>query len=151
MLKFNTILHPTDFSEHAAYALKFAQSLAKDHGAKVILLSVAQTIVAYGSELGPVVMETDAYFEACRKQLEEVAATVTAVEFESRLEKGSPGPEILRVAEELNVDLIVMGTHGRSGLRRLLVGSVTEEIIRNAKCPVVTVKSQMTLRDDAAP
>jgi nucleotide-binding universal stress UspA family protein len=60
---------------------------------------------------------------------------------ERRLEEGDPIGEILRAAAEVPCDLIVMGTHGRTGLARLLMGSVAEEVVRKAPCPVVTVKT----------
>jgi nucleotide-binding universal stress UspA family protein len=66
---------------------------------------------------------------------------VPGVEAERRLEEGDPVEAILRVAEEIGADLIVMGTHGRTGLSRLFMGSVAEQVLRRAPCPVLTLKS----------
>jgi nucleotide-binding universal stress UspA family protein len=73
--------------------------------------------------------------------LSEVLPTDPAVGFEHRLLIGSPATGIVHLAEKENVDMIVMPTHGRTGVLRLLMGSVAEEVVRKAKCPVLTVKA----------
>ena len=78
--------------------------------------------------------------EKILRTLKEVIPTDTRVSFEHRLIAGVPGPAIVELAQQENVDLIVMATHGRTGLTRTLMGSVAEEVVRKAKCPVLTIK-----------
>jgi nucleotide-binding universal stress UspA family protein len=82
--------------------------------------------------------------------LSEVVPTDTTVSYEHRLIVGSPATAIVFLAEKENVDMIVMPTHGRTGLSRLLMGSVAEEVVRKAKCPVLTVKSAAKRPEKAA-
>jgi nucleotide-binding universal stress UspA family protein len=77
------------------------------------------------------------------EQLQRIQPTQAGIAVEHRLEYGDPAAVIVKVAEEIGADLIVMGTHGRTGLRRLLVGSVGEWVVRKAPCPVVTVRTTM--------
>ncbi len=134
-----TILHPTDFSPQAEHAFRLACSLARDHGARVIVLHVAvPPVVGYGEGWTP---PPEGDWQAMQKQLGEIQPAKNDVPVEHRLIEGNPISEILRLARESNCDLIVMGTHGRTGLGRLLMGSVAEEIVRKAACPVLTVKT----------
>jgi universal stress protein A len=132
-----TILFPTDFSETTDAGLKYATSFARDTGARLVIVHV-HAPVAYGGELGYVVPDTDE--TALRKQLEAVVPADPAIEHEHRLLHGDPASEIVRLAEEEHADLIVMGTHGRTGLMRLLMGSVAEAVVRRAPCPVLTIR-----------
>ena len=79
--------------------------------------------------------------EELQRMLSEVVPTDTAVGYEHRLMMGTPAGAIVHLAEKEGVDMIVMPTHGRTGLMRLLMGSVAEEVVRKAKCPVLTVKT----------
>lgn len=140
MLPVRTILHPTDFSEQAQHAFAAAHALARDHGSRLVVLYVrAPAVVGYG-ELGPVV--PDPMWEPA-----DVKATLAAlrlpdpgVEVEYRVAEGDTAAEIVRLARVLAADLIVMGTHGRTGLGRLLLGSVAEAVLRRAPCPVLTLR-----------
>lgn len=138
MLEIKTILHPTDFSPHSEYAYKLAASLARDLNAKLILLHVGEPGIDYGEII------TELAWEDHRKRAEEAMRKMMSptppVSIEKRIEQGSPGEKIVRVAEETSTDLIVMGTHGRTGLGRLLLGSVAEQVMRKAPCPVMTVR-----------
>lgn len=141
MIPIHTILHPTDFSEQSGHALHLACALARDHGAHLVILHVGlPQRPVYGEWLLPPPSVDDAYYEA-QSQLDDLRIPDGCVEVERRLEIGAPAAEILRVATEIPVDLIVMGTHGRTGLSRLLMGSVAEKVMRRATCPVLTVKS----------
>ncbi|MCI0681882.1 MAG: universal stress protein [Gemmataceae bacterium] len=131
MLTNKTILLATDFSKDAAYALQLAGSLARDEGARLIVLHAMPV---------PLVQEKTGYREEAAAALHRVEAPAPNILFERRLEEGDPVNEILRVARETKCGLIVMGTHGRTGLRRLLMGSVAEQIVRHAPCLVLTVK-----------
>jgi len=139
MTPIKTILHPTDFSERSAYAYQLACALARDYGARLILLHVAALpTVAYGDGIAPV--EPEGYWEELRKKLYRLAPGPKIVT-EHRFEEGHAATVILEVAKEDQADLIVMGTHGRRGLQRLLMGSIAEEVMRRAACPVLTVRA----------
>ena len=140
MLPIRTILHPTDFSEYSGYAFRLACALARDYGARLVVLHVAAPpVVVYGEGVLPPAPED--YQERLRGQLQQVVSPDPKVPVEHRLVEGDAVTEILRLAEETKCDLIVMGTHGRTGLGRLLMGSVAEQVVRKAPCPVLTVKT----------
>jgi nucleotide-binding universal stress UspA family protein len=144
MLPIKTILCPTDFSERSDFAFKMASSLARDHGARLIVLHVVpppQTVTYEGIPVLPP-MPVD-YKAQLEERLHQYLPANTRVRTEVRLEEGFAATEIVRVAEETDADLIVMGTHGRTGLGRLLLGSIAEEVLRRATCPVLTVKGPM--------
>ena len=138
MLPIRTIVHPTDFSERSRYALNLACALARDHGSRLVVVHVAAFPVAvYGEAV--LIPEPEDYQEPLKRQLEQLPVP-DSLPVERRFEEGDPATEILRVAQETSADLIVMGTHGRTGLERLLMGSVAEEVLRKATCPVLTIK-----------
>lgn len=139
MLNFQTILVPTDFSETAELALQAALSLGRDHHAKLVLVA-APPPPPPTSEVYVPLHGDDGTTEAMKRQLAELARSITALPVETRMMIGSPGPAIVAAAEECQADLIVMGTHGRTGLSRLLMGSVAEYVLRHAPCPVLTIK-----------
>lgn len=132
MLSVQTILHPTDFSKRSGYAFQLACSLARDQGARLIILHIMPV---------PLVQEKQLYREEMAGELSQLSAPDTQVRMEHRLEEGDAATQILRVAQETGCDLIVMGTHGRTGLGRLVMGSVAEEVLRLASCPVLTVRA----------
>lgn len=133
------ILFPTDFSTLSDAALKYATTLAKDMGAKLVIVHIEEPPAAYGAgEMYYGIPDPDT--AALRKMLEAVKPTDASVPYEHRLVTGEPGMEIVELAQEENADLIVMGTHGRTGLGRLLMGSVAESVVRRAPCPVFTFK-----------
>jgi nucleotide-binding universal stress UspA family protein len=143
------VLHPTDFSRLAGYASHLARALARDYGARLTVLHVAVPPAARVYEVMP--SESDRAAE-WRAEMEELAAKLRQlvgagsgdVPIEHRLEEaGSPAAGILRVAKEIKPDLIVMGTHGRTWLRQTLLGSVAEQVLRDAPCPVVIVKAAL--------
>ena len=139
MLPIHTILHPTDFSDHSEYAHGVAGTLARDYGARLTVLHVAPTLMVYGQ--GVIPPDPELLSREAEEQLKRLKVPNDDVQIKRRLEKGDPATEITRVAEEIGADLIVMGTHGRTGLTRLLMGSVAEQVVRKATCPVLTVKT----------
>jgi nucleotide-binding universal stress UspA family protein len=141
MFPLRVILHPTDFSERSRSAFQLACTLARDHGARVLVLHVGMPpIVAYGFE-GVLPSDTEAYALEADMQLRKLQSDDPRVVVEHRLVlQRDPVPEILRTAEESQCELIVMGTHGRTGFWRALMGSVAEQVVRKAPCPVLTVK-----------
>jgi nucleotide-binding universal stress UspA family protein len=140
MLALRTILHPTDFSDRAQAAFELARSLAKDYDARLILLHVAMPpVVVYPAGI---VNQPATPIEAeLNERLDQLRARAPGVNVSCRLEEGDPVTEILAVAKEARCDLIVLGTHGWTGLSRLLMGSVAEQVLRKAPCPVITVKT----------
>ncbi len=143
MIGIRTILHPTDFSESSEYAYRLARALARDQVARLIVLHVGpQPLTAMGGTAAvPPLPE-----EYGRAELEAALRKFEAPELEDRFEHrlvfGDAVAEILRAAESSWSDLIVMGTHGRTGLGRLLLGSTAEQVLRRASCPVLTVRGR---------
>jgi nucleotide-binding universal stress UspA family protein len=140
MLPIHSILYPTDFSPQAGHAFQVACALARDYGARLVLLHVKPPEVVYGEGF---VLPPDS--EAVRRELLEQLGSLQladpSVSVWRILEEGNPAAEILHTAAEVGCDLIVMGTHGRTGLGRLLMGSVAEAVLRKAPCPVLTIRS----------
>ena len=135
------ILFPTDFSTTGQHALEMATDLAKSRGAKLLIVHVEEPPMAYGGgELYYGIEEPDR--EQLKRMLSEVVPTDPAVPCEHRLMVGSPATAVVHLAEQEGVEMIVMPTHGRTGLLRVLMGSVAEEVVRKAKCPVLTVKAE---------
>lgn len=140
MLAIRTILHPTDFSEQSDYAFRLACSLARDYGARLVVLHVAELPVAGGID-GMLILPPALDLEPLREKLRQLRPTDPKVRVEHLLVEGATANEILRLGQEMECDLIVLGTHGRTGLGRLLMGSVAERVVRKARCPVLTVKT----------
>jgi universal stress protein A len=137
-MNWKKILVPTDFSHLSDQAVGIAVALAKESSGTVILLHVEEAPVAYGAgEMYYGIAEPDT--DALRKMLQEIRLP-EGVAVERHLTAGEPAGAIVRFAEENGVDLVVMSTHGRTGLVRLLMGSVAEEVVRRAKCLVLTLK-----------
>ena len=141
-----TILVPVDFSETSEHALACAQSFAQTFGATLHVLHVipdphsqAWSIEATGMNLGSL-MET---WEAdAKERLDRLALGDLPSERATRV--GQPYREVIRYADTHNVDLIVMGTHGRGAIEHMLLGSVAEKVVRTAPCPVLTVRQGTT-------
>jgi nucleotide-binding universal stress UspA family protein len=137
------ILVPMDFGEVAEAALDHAVAWARASGAKIALLHVCE-LPYVGIPDGPLVPAADV-IEPMLQDAERLLATMSAkhrdqgVEISSLVEQGVPRDAIAKVARRLGADLIVMGTHGRRGIPRALLGSVAESIVRCAPCPVLTI------------
>jgi nucleotide-binding universal stress UspA family protein len=138
-----TILHPTDFSAPSAKAFQVAVDLARAYAARLLVLHVAETLGPDNVTFGEAVSQPQpaGYRIRLLEELSRVAPPEDAgVPVEHLLAEGDPATEIERVAQERQCDLIVMGTHGRKGLRRLLMGSIAEQVVRYATCPVLTIR-----------
>ena len=142
MLSIRTVLHPTDYSELSHPAFDLACSLARDFRADLIICHVAPPPIVAAGE-GVVTDFPTGESEQMVARLEQVTPGDPQVRVTHKLLRGDPAAEIIRLAGEVNADLIVIGTHGRSGLGRLLMGSVAEAVTREAPCPVVTVKAPL--------
>lgn len=157
MIVLKKIVYPTDFSEAADVAFDAAQRLARDSQSLLLIVHVVDPAATQPPGMTPAHVPTrgaplsEEYRRAldeAHADLEKVVPVDPSIRFEHRLAEGAPGEQIGRLAEEEQADLIVMGTHGRSGLRRLLMGSVAETVLRRANCPVLTLRqSASTFRE----
>src|SRR5262245_29686943 len=138
MYTIRRILHPTDFSPAAIAALRVACVMAERYDAELTLLHVWDPEFATGDERQPYVPANS--LEEALAWLDSIAIPAPAVRSYRHLVVGNPVNEIVMEAKEGASDLIVMGTHGRTGLNRLLMGSVAEGVLRKAPCPVMTVR-----------
>jgi universal stress protein A len=135
MFQPRVILHPTDFSDRSAHALGIAADLARQHGAKLLILHVAETLGPENVTYGEVAtqLEPAGYRQRVLDDLRKSVPAPPGVSVEYLVAEGDPAEEIDRVARERGCYLIVLGTHGRTG-------SVAERVVRLAACPVLTVK-----------
>lgn len=148
-MNWRTILVPHDFSSSANHAAAIARDEAKAHGSKLLLLHViqlptqmeAETVIMPMPDAAPIKLRDYAVNQG-EAHLTDLVQRLAkdGVEATSFLRLGNAVDEILTFANENAVDLIVMGTHGRSGIEHLLVGSVTERVVRASKCPVLTIR-----------
>ncbi len=142
-MELRKILIPFDFSDHSRHALRWGVSLAKKYGAKMLLLhvipEVLEEVSARESASEQLVIDLTAEIES---QLQDISHQEMREggSMQAKVVDGKPAEAILRVAHEEAVDLIIMGTHGRTGLPHLLLGSTAEAVVRGAPCPVFTVK-----------
>ena len=139
MTSFKNILCPIDLSENSLMAISIAASIAKDHGATLHFLYVEPPLLPeeplIGHSVDRAVLEDD------RAVFEEIRPPEPSIPFTSHVRSGEEGPEIVSFSSEKDIDLIVMCTHGRSGILRFLMGSVAEYVVRNVDCPVITFKN----------
>jgi universal stress protein A len=143
------ILAPTDFSDFSKQVLKEALALAQTFDAKLLLLHVVEPPPYSVEGLGPSSLEVNLLDDLERLANNELAAVLpeaqsTGVEVGRHVVVGTPYRKIVEVAEAERVDLIVMSTHGRTGLSHLVMGSVAERIVRTAPCPVLTMRPTAT-------
>ena len=146
-LQVRRILLPTDFSGCANYALPYAAAIARATGASIICIHVIEPIVpAVGytglTEPVPLADISEQLEDSAEKELPRLAgaAELAGLEIEEVIVHGDAAAEIVRVANERQVDLIVISSHGRAGLGRLFFGSTAEAVVRHALCPVLVVK-----------
>jgi universal stress protein A len=144
MMNLGKILVPTDFSGYSDQALLWGVSLAERYGAQMLLLHVipqaVEGVSMHGSEGEQRIMDLEAKVE---EQLHEIALEDVGerLPVDVKIAIGKPAEEILRLAREVGVDLIVMGTHGHRELHQLLLGSTAETVFHNAPCPVFMVRA----------
>lgn len=153
-MNFRRILVATDFAESAERALACAVQLARRHGAELILLHVYMDLPAYpeitAGQVEAIYEEQRAWIEAALERRAR-AARGEGLLARAVMRTGPAASTIAETAKDENADLLVVGTHGRSGLDRLILGSVAERVVRLATCPVLVVKSaDAAARADAA-
>jgi nucleotide-binding universal stress UspA family protein len=141
VINIRKILYATDFSPYSNQAYFHAIALAEGHGASLAVVHVLSPVVISRS-VSPVVSFNPEEREYWRGQLEQIRPVNANIAVQHVLLEGDPGEEIINYATEASLDLIVMGTHGRTGLERLLMGSVAEKVLRGAPCSVLVVKMQ---------
>ncbi len=142
-MNIQSILFPTDFSHYNDSALEYASTLAAEAGATLHIVHVhdVRDLSAAMGEASYLYASTwQEELEAARQRLESITPSVPGVRCERHCLTGTPDEEIVNLAAEKNIDLIVMASHGRTGLSRLLMGSVAEGVMRKASCPVLIVK-----------
>ena len=139
------ILVPVDFSTHSAEALRMAADLARRYEASLELLHVFQTltyalpegyVLPSSEEIAKIMDQFQLQLDAAKRSALDLGAPAV----DTALLQGGVATEIVRFAKDRACDLIVMGTHGRTGVKHLLIGSVAEYIVRVAPCPVLTVR-----------
>jgi nucleotide-binding universal stress UspA family protein len=146
MIKLKKILYPTDFSEASLEALRYAVSFARNCQAKLILMNVVdEKIFSEGLSLArvsaPEALGQEMAAEAGRRLKRLIPAEEQkGLDSETVILNGTPFLEIIRYAKDNHVDMIVIGTNGRSGLSHLMFGSTAEKVVRGAHCPVLSVK-----------
>jgi nucleotide-binding universal stress UspA family protein len=146
MIDLRRILVPTDFSKYSDAALTYAGAFAQKFGADIYLLHVVQDLTLFYPEAvlaAPAAVPTvDQFRQAARTALDRTLAGLRLpdVVVHPVVVEGTPYDAVVRFAGEKEIDLIVMGTHGRSGLAHLFMGSVAEKVVRKAPCPVLTVR-----------
>ena len=131
------ILVPTDFSTHSEVALWYAETLALDSGAQLLIVHVHDEHIG-GDGFRPFLLDPEGIRQS--RRLAACKPSNPAVSYAHRMAYGDAVEEIVHIADETHTDLIVMGTHGRSGLARFVTGSVAEGVLRKASCPVLTMK-----------
>ncbi len=146
MQPIESILAATDFSPGAALAVEQAASLAHTLGAKLTLLHVYQIPNYFFPDGSAYIAPPEVLTELTASVADQLAAaaaqarSITGGEVAVRSLEGAAADQIVRAAREGGFDLIVIGTHGRSGIKRLVLGSVAEQVVRHAECPVFTVR-----------
>ena len=146
MIDLHRILVPIDFSKHSQNALNYAVAFAEKFGAEIYLLNVVQDLALFIPDavtaVPPISPPVEQLTAAARSALNDAILKMPLqnIPHQAEVREGTPFYEIIQFAKEKSIDLIVMGTHGHSGLVHVLLGSVTEKVVRKAPCPVLTVR-----------
>jgi len=144
-MKVERILFPTDFSEGSMHALHYAVDLTRHYNAKLYILHVIYDIARATESHIPHISADEIYDEMKRWAMKEFETCCIEEirglpEVEKVVIKGIPHEEIVRFAADKKIDMIVMGTYGRTGLQKLIFGDTAEKVVKKAPCPVMTVK-----------
>ncbi|MEI6640311.1 MAG: universal stress protein [Chlorobium sp.] len=144
MFKIHTILCPVDFSDASSKAVQYAKEFATSMGSVVHLLNVVEPRpMAVDITLNYVPLEEDLE-HAAEEDLQIIVQEfqLAGLKVESSIEIGNPSDVILDKSQDLDVNLLIMGSHSKKGLSRLIMGSVAETVVRKANCPVLIVKAE---------
>ncbi len=146
MYKFSNILLPTDFSDNFEIALNYGKEMAKSIGSTLHLLHTVETIIVPSEVVfaphAKIVDIENQIKEYAENKLKEISDELESEGFnvKSSITEGKPDEEIVKYAEENNIDLICIAAHGKSGIEHFLLGSTTEKVLRTAPCPVIAAK-----------
>ena len=149
MVTFTKLLAATDFSDDANYALQYAEELARRFSAEILVMHVDQPLtpvmvseLSPGLDVGVMNRIAEEQRMLALRELDQITARLRDAGLKSRgvLKVGAPFLEIINAAHADGADLIVLGTHGRTGLAHVLMGSVAERVVRKAHCPVLTIR-----------
>lgn len=146
MILLRRILVPVDFSKFSDNALRYGAAFAEKFGAELYLFHAVQDLALFMPDavavVPPVLPPVEEFMAAAQATFDRTVAELKlpALTIHKVVREGAPFYEIVRFAKEADIDLIVMGTHGRSGLVHVLLGSVSERVVRKAPCPVLTVR-----------
>ncbi len=140
----NNILAPIDFSDYSKNALKYAVEFAKEFDAKLYLIYVVEPMI-YPADfsMGQIAIpSTDIDLNTrAEEELKNLAKTINSdLKVETMIRTGKPFVEIIETAKEKDIDLIIIATHGHTGVEHLLFGSTAEKVVRKAPCPVLTLR-----------
>ena len=141
----NKVLVPIDFSDYSKSALKYAVNFAKSFNAEIILIYVVEPVI-YPPDfsMGQIAMPSinTEWDDRAKDELQKLAKSeiIGAVKVKTIIKTGKPFVEIIETAKEENVDLIIIATHGHSGVEHILFGSTAEKVVRKAPCPVLTLR-----------
>lgn len=143
-MEIKNILYPTDLSEGSANAIPYVVDLTKHYGARLYVIHVIYDIARATGWHVPHMNLNELYADietGVKKELERCCVEEMRgyKDIEYGIVKGLPHEEILKFADENNIDMIIIGTHSRKGLDRIIFGSTAEKVVRNARCPVLTV------------
>ena len=141
MIKLERVLVPSDFSERAEPALKYAVDLANRFDAEIVgchVIELPMVIIPLHEEEPVDVVASNA-----REKLESLLRAAGAKKFRVLIEQGNPTRQLVRIAANEDIDLVVVSTHGRSGLSHMLMGSTAENLVRLTPCPVLVVRDEM--------
>ena len=143
MLPFKRILYPTDFSEASYEALKAANELALHFSAELCLVHVVSPVVQASPDFAASVSSLQEVETSAEHSLQKVVRQMVSKELHARqiVKLGGAADEIIRISEERKADLIVIATHGQTGWRHMVFGSVAEKVVRLAPCPVLTIRA----------
>lgn len=141
-MNWKRILCPVDLSQPSTQSIAIASSLARENNGELIFLYV--TMPELPPSAGLAIAEVDQAIELEREALRKIRPSTAGTIHRHELIRGLPANSIVQYAKLHNIDLIVMPTHGRQGIGRLLLGSVAEQVLRTAPCPVLTIKSVNT-------
>lgn len=145
MIKLKKILYPTDFSDPSLEALRYAISFAREYHAKLIVMHVVnEKVFSEGLSLPRIISQETAEQEMTAEAERRLRGIIPAearegLDWSMVTLRGNPFLEIIRYAHDESVDLIVIGTHGHSGVEQIFFGSTAEKVVRKAPCPVLTV------------
>jgi len=146
MLSLKTVLVPTDFSDASESALRYGKAMARAFGASLHVVHVMEDLLAHAWAAEVYVASMPQLRDEIEKESRQRLGTLLTdgelkeLRAETALLAGNPFLEIVRYAKAHNIDLIVMGTHGRGPIAHMLLGSVAEKVVRKSPCPVLTVR-----------